>query len=339
MRKLLLTFAFISSTFAYNALYSQDENQKRFNLSFNARGDFDMTYDDKKETLQHGFVGQNLNMMFDGKINDKFSIKVRQRFNKPISDSLSRFFNATDIMTLTYNIDSKLSIVAGKQVVALGGFEYDLAPIDLYFLSQFTNNFPSCYEFGVALNYATEKDLFGFQFINSPFAVDRNGKDGIYAYNLSWYGNHDWFNSIYSFNIMEYRKGKFVNYITLGNQFNFNDFCFEFDFQNRTVADNIELFKDFSIIGNLKYALNNHWNFFAKGGYDQNKSDVDQDVLFHEAYRVLPDTEYVFGGIGAEFFPLKEKKDIRIHAYTAITNEKSEKLLFNIGLTWRIKAI
>ena len=338
MRKLLLVIAFVSSILVNNSLFSQNESQKQFNLSFDARGDFFMTQDDENETLHNGFLGKNLNAMFNGNISDKFSFKVRHRFNKPINEDVG-YFNATDIANLTYSINDKFSITAGKLIVALGGYEYDLAPIDLYFLSKFTNNITSCYEFGVALNYATKKDLFGFQVINSPFAVNRNGNEGIYAYNLSWYGNYGWFNSIYSFNLMEYRKGKFVNYISLGNLFKFNEFEFEFDFQNRTTADNIEFLTDFSLIGNLKYQFNNQWKFFVKGGYDQNKSDIDSDVLSNKAYIVLPDTEYVFAGLGAEFFPLKDKKDIRVHAYGALTSEKSNKLLFNLGLTWRIKAI
>ena len=338
MKRLLLVLAFVSTSFASVSLFSQEDNQQKFNLSFDARGDFSATYDDKNETLYNSFLGKNLNVMFNGNISDKFSFKVRQRLNRPINDEVG-YFHATDIANLTYSINDKFSITAGKLIVALGGYEYDLAPIDLYFLSKFTNNITSCYEFGVALNYATKKDLFGFQVINSPFAVNRNGNEGIYAYNLSWYGNYGWFNSIYSFNLMEYRKGKFVNYISLGNLFKFNEFEFEFDFQNRTTADNIEFLTDFSLIGNLKYQFNNQWKFFVKGGYDQNKSDIDSDVLSNKAYIVLPDTEYVFAGLGAEFFPLKDKKDIRVHAYGALTSEKSNKLLFNLGLTWRIKAI
>ena len=354
MKKRILLLALVTTCFLTESVFSQENDIKRFNLSFDARADFELNK--PEEDVTYGFVGKNLNIMFNGEINDHFSVKVRQRLNKPINAEVG-FFNATDIATLTWNINKKFSIVAGKQVVSIGGFEYDLAPIDLYFYSDFTNNIPSCYEFGVAANYTVNNDLFSFQMINSPFATNRNGKEGLFAYNLIWYGSHGIFNSIYSLNMMEYRKGKFVNYVTLGNQFNIGALTLEIDFQNRTFPEKFKFLTDYSLIGTVKYKFNGRWSIFAKGGYDRNDYAVPIDtqnplpadaqstlpdgtiifpVIQPNGYVVQPDTEYIFAGTGVEFFPIKDKKDIRIHAFGAISNDSP---LFNIGLTWRIKAI
>lgn len=57
---------------------------------------------------------------------------MRHRLNKKNNDA--SFFDATDWLYLAYRKDN-WELSAGKQVVAIGGYEYDAAPIDLYFCS------------------------------------------------------------------------------------------------------------------------------------------------------------------------------------------------------------
>ena len=49
---------------------------------------------------------------------------------------------------------------------------------------------------------------------------------------------------------------------------------------------------------------------------------------------VIVISNYLFYGAGLEYFPLKENKDIRIHAAWAANNDGYNTL--NVGLTWNI---
>ena len=115
-------------------------------------------------------------------------------------------------------------------MIGIGGFEYDLAPIDVYFFSGFCSNVTS-YAFGGSVGYALSgNDQLTAQMCESPFST---AYDDIYAYNLLWQGKHGCWSTLYSLNMVEYMPGKFVNYIALGNQFNLGDVTLTLDLMNR----------------------------------------------------------------------------------------------------------
>lgn len=283
-----------------------------------------------------GFKGKYLNLRIDGKIDDRFSYSYRQRLNKEHSDQ--SYFDATDWIYLSYKINGHWNVSAGKQIVGIGGFEYDRAPIDLYFCSEFWNNIP-CYQLGVSGNYIFNegKDILMGQICESPF--DLKNED-MYAFNLMWYGSHEWFQTIYSVNMIEYLPGKYVNYIALGNKFNVGDFSFSLDFMNRAVDEQTFLFRDCSVMGELAYAPSDKVNVFAKATYDVNRSDKVSD------YCVMSGTEVTRVGAGVEFYPLSGgNKSIRFHAVASHTFGEnsnpvgvlaSEQTYVDMGVKWKI---
>ena len=48
--------------------------------------------------------------------------------------------------------------------------------------------------------------------------------------------------------------------------------------------------------------------------------------------------EYVYYGAGVEYFPLKENKNIRLHAVWA-SNNYTNRHVFNVGLTWKFDVV
>ena len=92
-----------------------------------------------------GFKGKYFMLLLDGRINEHFSYAYRQRLNK--ENSRPSFFDATDWAYLTYQPDRHWSIAAGKQPVAVGGYEYDANPVDVYYASEYWNNIP-CFQLG-----------------------------------------------------------------------------------------------------------------------------------------------------------------------------------------------
>ena len=301
MRNTLCT---LLALFCCQLAFSQQE-AKLFNLGMETRLDYQREYIDEEAVKDNcGFKGKYLNIRIDGQLNDKFSYSYRQRLNKGHADA--SYFDATDWIYLKYQANNNWGFTAGKQVVAIGGYEYDRAPIDIYFASEYWNNI-RCYALGVNAIYTFNEgnDQVQAQICESPFI--QPGED-MYAYNLIWYGSHGWFNTIYSVNMIENAPGEFINYITLGNKFNVGDFSLELDLMNRAVENQTFFFKDFSVMGELSYAPNDKFNVFAKATYDVNNSDNSGDFC------VFPGTEITRIGAGFEYFPLADKS-VRLHAY------------------------
>jgi hypothetical protein len=303
-------------------------------LRLEARGDYQRFSDDgSKVDAESGFKGKFLNIRLDGQIGEHFNYSYRQRLNKPHKDM--SYFDATDWLYLTYTKD-RWSFSGGKQVIGIGGFEYDLAPIDVYFFSGFCSNVTS-YAFGGSVAYALSKnDRLTVQVCESPFST---ATDDIYAYNLLWQGKHGCWSTLYSLNMVEYKPGKFVNYMALGNRFDFDNVSLTLDLMNRTTEGHCFLGRDFSVMGEVDWKPCHKVNLFGKCTYDVNKSKTLNDAC------VPPGTELTRIGAGVEFFPLKDNlNDVRLHLAGHYTlgdvpsdySVQPKQLMLTAGVTWRM---
>ncbi|MCM1021134.1 MAG: OprO/OprP family phosphate-selective porin [Muribaculum sp.] len=305
-------------------------------LNLDTRVDWQIdNQDGHKNDSQTGFKGRYLVIRADGKIYDGLTYSWRQRLNKQHSDQ--SFFDATDWIYLNYAY-SKWNFQVGKQVVAIGGWEYDRAPIDLYGCSVFWNNIP-CYDLGVSVGYDfNNNNRLTAQVTQSPFFAPDNRN--LYAYNLFWSGNHGIYSALWSVNLIEYTKGRFINYISLGNRFNLNRWRLDVDIMNRATSHQKFLFRDCTLIGELSFAPTDSWRIHAKVTYDVNKTGSTSD------YTVLNGTELTMAGAGVEFYPLRKKlTSLRFHANAyyswgknANYNDLMQKnsIFASIGVTWDI---
>lgn len=108
-------------------------------LKMQTRVDYQREYIDGKAIHDNsGFKGKYLMLSIDGKIDKHFSYAYRQRLNVGHSDM--SFFDATDWAKLVYSPDGRWEFAAGKDVVAVGGYEYDKNPVDVYAASEYWNN-------------------------------------------------------------------------------------------------------------------------------------------------------------------------------------------------------
>lgn len=342
--------------------FSQEKEENDFfqinNLALEVRTDFDY-YNTKIDTLSgntSGFSGRYLNFKISGNITENLFYAYRQRLNFKGLNSASDFFDKTDYMYLGWQATDNFAVSAGKQVVAMGGIEYDLAPIDVYYHTELWNAIV-CYQLGVNAVFTTndKKNTFTMQFINSPFSG--GSLSGLYAYNLHWCANYKHFTPVCSVNMYEYSNGKFLNVIALGTWFHFGPVYGYIDYTNRASDKHTNfLFDDMTVDGRLGvYFLKDKMSVFAKAGYDANKAQdktvAAEDVCDH---LILPGTDITFYGGGVEYFPLKGRQDLRIHAFFAVNDTKclteivdgelnftEDKLTYqaNIGITWRINFI
>lgn len=306
------------------------------NLRLEARADYQREYVDGSEVEDNcGFKGKFLNIRMDGKLGHGFSYSYRQRLNKPNKDA--SFFDATDWINLTYSTGA-WSFGGGKQVVAIGGYEYDAAPIDLYFCSEYWHHIP-CYQVGVSAAYTIGggSDKFMVQVCQSPW---RANAGDMYAYNLMWCASYSNFSTLCSVNMMEVYPGKYINYIALGTELKVGECKLRLDLMNRASDEHAFWGKDISVVGEAEWLPNEHLTLFAKATYDVNNTDGSLDLC------VLPGTEITRVGAGVEYYPMKNgSKDVRLHANACYTFGKNGNLagalidkqtLVDVGLTWRI---
>ncbi len=318
-------------------------------IKFDVRADWDYYhYDNQNIKDVSAFSGKFLNFILDGNISEQISYHFRHRLNKFIQNS--NIFEATDWAYIDYDINKNWRISAGKQVIAIGGYEYDRAPIDVYYYSNFCNLLPACYEFGVSGQYTTNdsRNTLLLQLSNSPYTSPYERFDGLYAYNLMWYGRYGIFNSMYSVNLMEYResawsspnnKKHYAAVVALGNQFNFGSLCLEIDYTHRYVKDQ-KFFDNFSLVGKAAYTINNCLTLFAKGGYERFAWNDPSSLFYYlGAYDIMPqDIRDAFYGAGLEYYPIKNSRDLRLHAYCFSNITDTKNFYTGIGLRWRLNA-
>ena len=245
-----------------------------------------------------GFRGQFINLRFDAQIVKGLDIQYRQRFTKP---SDQNFWDATDFLRLNWQINPKWDVSAGKQIVLLGGREYDYAPIDTYQFSEFCNNI-ACYQLGVSAGFRPSKnDYLQLQFINSP--LRQWAGNNSYAFNLYWSGQHGCWSPIWSFNLLEHQHRKWMTYFVLGNRFDFGPVHFHVDYMNRANAHQTFLFKDCSVMTEFGVQAHPALKVLARYTYDVNRTGTDVDKLVQDG------TEIHAALLGIEAEPLKNFRD------------------------------
>ena len=343
-----------------------EKSNEIFRLGVESRFDYINEAIDGNEIYgKSGFKARYFNLRMDGQIAPKFTYSWRQRFSRPNTDGT--FVDNTDWLNITYQATDNWSFSAGKQVVWIGGWEYDRAPIEIYYCSEYWNNV-NCFQLGASATYTTNKgnDSFTFQICQSPYdKMNQNYRTDevetqkeycegckptiktklgdLYAYNLYYFGSHGFYKAIHSVNLVEYQKGKFDAYFVLGNQFKFGNTTLELDFMNRGTTTEEFMLKNYSIMAELSQMVAQRVNLFAKVTYD--KAGAEAQPLF-----VHPNTEITRLGGGIEYYPMGHlgNRDLRLHAayvYNTGVNgyidgtAMPKGSFFTFGITWKIDVL
>ena len=277
------------------------------------------------------FQGDYLNIHFLGHLSDRISFRIRQRLNKQIDSQ--NLFSATDFLWIKWDATPKWSFTFGKQAILVGGYEFDAAPIDVYYYSAFCSNLHQYYAFGASAHYTpAEGQTFTLQFIPSPISPP---VQNAYSYNLHWSGHilPKW-QTLWSVNLVVDEFDRPMNYIAFGNRFPLGALVLDLDLMNRASFKQPRFFSDWTAIVKAIWTVGK-WNICTKFGYEQNAADnVDENGLSYDL--VLPaGNNYLYGGAGVEYFPLGND-NLRIHvAYFRDNHDTVNN--FDIGVTWRFK--
>ncbi|MBQ1951816.1 MAG: porin, partial [Alistipes sp.] len=143
-------------------------------------------------------------------------------------------------------------------------------------------------------------------------------------------------------NAMECMPGEYIYYIALGNRFDLGGVVIDLDLMNRATNDQPFFFRNCSVMGQVKVDVGPYVKLLAKATYDVNHTSTVGDFC------VAPGTELTRLSGAVEVYPIKGKRDVRLHAaygYTfgAAVPElnvlQDKQSMIDIGLTWRINLV
>ena len=223
-----------------------------------------------------GFRGEYVKLKLNARLYGGLSFSWRQKLNMGGENA---FWNATEWMTLRYEFSPRWAVSAGKQIVAIGGYEYDRAPIDLYSpCSEFWHNI-ACYQFGLSVEHTfSADDRLLFQLCNSPFRADI-GSNNCYGLSLMWNGHHGMWDAIWSVNAFQTVGSRWISYLALGNKLTFlpRYLWLELDYMNRAGSRQSSFFDDFSVMAEVNSRPHSTLRLFTKYTFDRNRSGTDAD--------------------------------------------------------------
>ena len=237
---------------------------------------------------------------------------------------LSYDYDFIDWLLLSYSV-GQFTFNVGKDVLAIGSSEYDYNDVDVHYAlaTPFWHK-NAAYQWGASVDFTTKEEdtTLRFQFSASPFG-EWPFASKLFAYSLYWSGEYGCYTPFWSVNFMEYERGRFASIIALGNRFSVGDFTIELDYMNRATSITKFFEQEFSVSAQLLYNYRDKVEAFVRGGYDHyNGSDIfgyEDDWSFVPVDASLcPKYWYVGGGL--HYFPLKESRDLRIHALAAYNN-------------------
>ena len=345
LKKIVLTLAIAAATLAVSLpLHAQTAWEDAFNrFKLEVRADGEYTTTDSTPNL--GFHGKYFNLMLGGDLGGHFSYYFKQRI---VADKGTvTFFDNTDFLYLDYTPTQNWRLRFGKDAMALGGFEYDASPIDVYFPTNIWRNI-YCFQLAASGAYITDdgNHTFVAQVSNSPY-VNYNGLNydaGLVSYNLYWSGKVGHWQTLWSTSMVEYKWDHYLNMTMIGNKLVYDKWDLYVDFMHHALSFD-DWGKNFGFVSCANYYFTDRFNIFVKGMYEQNKSEVTLGSSVSMDHQLAAGHTSARYGLGFEWYPSKEK-NVRLHIYgcrmtdsytdDAGVPQLDESWNFNIGATWTI---
>ena len=319
-----------------------EKKSDKFNLYFNMHYALDADFT-TGEFEQAAFNMHQFRIEAKGKVTDWLSYRWRQRLNRGNvgNGMIDNLPTSIDYAAIGVRFNKNLSLFAGKQCVAYGGFEYDANPIEIYQYSEMIE-YMSNFMTGVTLTYDfNPNQQLAFQILNSrnssqesTYGINLENSRLPLVYTLNWNANmfdNKW-QTRYSASVMEEVHGKYMYFLALGNQFNFSEKCnMYFDIMSSLEqVDRKGIITDMcggqgafnghnafnamynSLVAKVNYRFLPKWNFFAKGMYELASVVKADGALTVGNYRT---TLGYIGGI--EYYPMESN----LHFYLAFVGQ------------------
>jgi hypothetical protein len=200
------------------------------------------------EYTQSRFRTEQFRLEIRGQVHEKVYFRFRDRYTRAqTSESIDNLSRSVDLAFLRFDLTDKFSITAGKMCADWGAWEFDWNPIDIYEYSdivEYADNFLT----GVGFTYTpSNRNQFTFQVLDSrtksfdelygaqpnfieskaPLAFVANWRGSLFDGKVKTIWSYSLFNEAQDAD----GKSANMNYIALGNEFNFGKFRFIYDFK------------------------------------------------------------------------------------------------------------
>ena len=297
------------------------------------------------------FKLNRVRLEIQGRLNDHLSYHFRQSYNKYSNPySMDNISSSIEYANITWHASDRFNLVAGKQFVALGGYEAYVNALRVREFSEFNNTVP-VYQAGLAgiIQFTPSQQLI-LQLVNNRSGSDSDlyiyGRPaGIEASKFPLLATVNW-NGLFLDDALHFRyaasagqlaKGSNIYYLTCGNIYEKYPFVAYLDFmysregidnQQRitalrnsgmaaTTAQNAQYF---SIIANLDYQFHPKWNAYIKGAYETSGIYETNGIFEKGRYITTWNAQACL-----EWFPFTEDKGFKVFAhYLYKANELTE---------------
>ncbi len=245
-----------------------------------------------------------------------------------------------DWVNVTLSVGS-FEITAGKDCMAIGSFEQDDYDFDSHIdlNSVFWNN-AQTYQWGGKVAYVpSDNSYLALQYTTSPFGHKLNDNP-MSAYALYWNGSFGSYSGIWSVNMIEYEKDHYISLLAIGSKVDLGGVEAGIDYINRAASTSDFFNQGMTLTGTLSFALGSKMECLLKAGYE---CERDEDMFgWGEGWSIgdgiVPDgidKDYSFGGCRVYYYPLRNSRDLRLHASFA-TNNYADACVFGVGATYTL---
>lgn len=289
------------------------------------------------------FKLNRVRLEIEGRLNDHLSYHFRQSFNKYSNPhSVDNLSSSIEYANITWHASDRFNLVAGKQFVALGGYEAYVNALRVREFCEFNNNV-AVYQAGImgVVQFNPAQQLI-LQVVNNRSGSDSDlyiyGRpDGIEAAKIPLLATVNWngfflddaLHFRYSASMGQLAKGKNIYYLTCGNIYEKYPFVAYLDVmysregidsqqrittlqgQGRgmlpVTAQNTQYL---SFIANLDYQFHPKWNAYLKGAYET--------AGIYEANSIFAKGRYLTSWNAQaclEWFPFTEDKGFKVFAH------------------------
>lgn len=259
--------------------------------AFFTEGDFD----------DLSFKLNRVRLEIEGHLNDHLSYHFRQSFNKYSNPhSMDNLSSSIEYANITWHASDKFDLVAGKQFVALGGYEAYVNALRVREFCEFNNNV-AVYQAGLmgVVQFNPSQQLI-LQLVNNrsgsdsdlflygrPAEVEAAGFPLLATVNWNGLFLDDALHFRYSASAGQLGKGRNIYYLTCGNIYEKYPFVAYLDVmysregidsQQRITAlqaqgrgllpVTVQNTQYLSFIANLDYQFHPKWNAYVKGAYE-----------------------------------------------------------------------
>lgn len=290
--------------------------------------------------------------VLDGNITD--NLYVYGQFVFADSDPAALYLNSfrpdectwVRLFNLTYSLGN-FDITLGKDAIAFGGFEKAEDEFNGYLDAYSTSwHLIQPYLWGGKLAYNIDEDqsVF-FQALNSPFVLDENRplafQNGLMTYSAGWNGlmTENW-ETMWSATYMQTGDDVNIKMLSLGDRWSLGDWQLTLDLEARAQAAATLVNNEMTTVGEVRYKAEK-FDAFSRFGWEFCHQTGNNYFADEEGGRyidglivpnfVTPDKDYLFGSLGIEYFPLKDRS-LRVHAIGVANNFGGFSV--NAGLTY-----